>query len=298
MNRLFPITFSIPKDKILTKIPEKIRILSHLIPGNLNTYIYNNETDYYKQYQESLFAITHKKGGWDCMRHYEIMANGCIPYFPNIESCPKNTMALLPKNLILEGNTLYLKYKDKVSIESFTAEELKECFELIEKILQFTKENLKTTDIARYILSKCSSTVNKVLFLSADPGPDYLRCLTLQGFKEIFGVDCHDYYKISHIYDDFENSHKLYGKGITYTKNISERLRNDNLDDILMEDIISKKYDLIIYGSFHRGTPFYEIVSQIYKPDEIVMLCGEDDHICNFQEWIDKGHIIFVRELQ
>ena len=47
------------------------------------------------------------------MRHYEILANACIPYFPDIELCPKNTLALFPKNLILNGNDLYKKYSNK-----------------------------------------------------------------------------------------------------------------------------------------------------------------------------------------
>jgi hypothetical protein len=303
MNRLFPITFSMPSNKILDKIPKKIRILSPLIPGNLNTYIYNNEDDYYKQYQESLFAITHKKGGWDCMRHYEIMANGCIPYFPGIEKCPKNTMALLPKDLILEGNTLYLKYKDKVSIENFKKEELDECFNLINRFLIFTRENLTTTQIAKYILSKSEKQVENVLFLSQNSGPDYLRCLTLQGFKELFGSNCHDYCGVPHIYKNFQNPRVLYGKGITYTNNIDETLRNDRLDDTIIEDIKNKYYDIVIYGSIHRGMPFYDLVSNSYNPEEIIMLCGEDcdehsnKHTCVYQKFIDKGNYVFVREL-
>lgn len=42
-----------------------------------NTYIFENEEEYYNDYKKSLFAITRKKGGWDCMRHYEILACGC-----------------------------------------------------------------------------------------------------------------------------------------------------------------------------------------------------------------------------
>jgi hypothetical protein len=327
MNRLFPITFSMPSNKILDKIPTKTRLLSQLIPGKLNTYIYNNEDDYYKQYQESLFALTHKKGGWDCMRHYEIMANGCIPYFPNIEKCPKNTMALLPKDLILEGNTLYLKYKDKVSIENFTQDELEECFELINRFLIFTREQLTTTEIAKYILSKCKcrsagtpmecppeagvwgpnptceKPVEKVLFLSQNSGPDYLRCLSLQGFKELFGINCHDYCRVPHIYKNFQNPRVLYGKGITYTNNIDETLRNDKLDDTIIENIKNKYYDIVIYGSIHRGMPFYDLVCDSYKPEEIIMLCGEDcdensnKHTCVYQKFIDKGNFVFVREL-
>ena len=40
-----------------------------------------NESDYYKDYQRSYFAITCKKGGWDCLRHYEILANAVSPTF-------------------------------------------------------------------------------------------------------------------------------------------------------------------------------------------------------------------------
>jgi hypothetical protein len=47
---------------------------------------YNTEEEYYNEYKKSYFAITTKKCGWDCMRHYEILANGCIPYFLNIEN--------------------------------------------------------------------------------------------------------------------------------------------------------------------------------------------------------------------
>ena len=62
---LYPITFSIPQEKIVNFIHCKKKILSNLIPGNVSTYIYNNEEDYYNEYRESFFAMTIKKGGWD-----------------------------------------------------------------------------------------------------------------------------------------------------------------------------------------------------------------------------------------
>jgi hypothetical protein len=41
---LHPITFSIPNEKIIKYEPNnKTKVLSNLIPGNLSTYIYNNE---------------------------------------------------------------------------------------------------------------------------------------------------------------------------------------------------------------------------------------------------------------
>jgi serine/threonine protein kinase len=40
------------------------------------------------------------------MRHYEILGNNCIPYFVGLEDCPKNTLANLPKELLLEAREL------------------------------------------------------------------------------------------------------------------------------------------------------------------------------------------------
>ena len=71
-------------------------------PSYMSTYIYDNEEDYYKMYRESEFAFTSKKGGWDTLRHYEIVANGCIPLFVDIEKCPPKTLHLWPKKLLTE----------------------------------------------------------------------------------------------------------------------------------------------------------------------------------------------------
>jgi hypothetical protein len=296
---LHPITFSIPENKIIKSIPNKTKVLSNLIPGLIETYIYDNETDYYNQYKESLFAITTKKAGWDCMRHYEILANGCIPYFLDIENCPINTMTLLPKKLIMEGNKLYKKYGMYKNINNFTTNEINECNILISKMIDYTTQNLTTKQIAKYILEKTNyNNISNVLYLSGNTGPDYLRCLTLHGFKELFGEKCHDHPKIPHIYKSNSINYKqLYGKGITYTNLLESNLHDDKLDDTIENDIKNKKYDIVIYGSYHRGMPFYDLVNNIYKPNEIILLCGEDIHCCNYNELLNRGHNVFVREL-
>ena len=38
------------------------------------------------------------------MRHYEILACGCIPIFENLENCPEKTMFNFPKEIIKETN--------------------------------------------------------------------------------------------------------------------------------------------------------------------------------------------------
>ena len=46
------------------------------------------EADYYADLQASRYGITTKKAGWDCMRHYELAANGCVPCFRDLAGKP------------------------------------------------------------------------------------------------------------------------------------------------------------------------------------------------------------------
>jgi len=295
---LYPITFSIPEEKIVACVPSKIKMLSSLIPGDRETYIYQNEETYYNEYRQSMFATTTKKSGWDCMRHYEIIACGAIPYFPDIENCPPNTMALLPKDLFLEGNLLYEKIGKK-SVSDLTNEELNESYVLINKLLNYTRTHLTTCKMAQYILEKTNhKNISTILYLSGCTNPDYLRCVTLHGLKECFGNKCHDWPIIPHIYKTNSiNYSQLYGKGFTYTNLLEPELHDDNLDNTVEEDIKNKKYDIVIYGYYHRGIPYYELVSAIYKPNEIIFMCGQDIHDCDNDKWLEKGHHVFVREL-
>jgi hypothetical protein len=295
---IHPISFSIADEKIVKTIPDKTKFLSNLIPGDTSTYIYNTEEAYYNEYKSSYFAVTCKKAGWDCMRHYEILANGCIPYFVDIEKCPKNTMYLCPKQLFIEAKEMY----DTITIKKtnvLSIEDINEYYILLTKLLEYTRNHLTTNKMAKYILHKSHfENISNVLFLSDYLRPDYLRCSILHGFKQIFGEKCHDYPKIPHIYKSNDiNFNNLYGKGFTYTNLLDPILHNDNLDASLVNDIINKKYDIVVYGSYHRGMPLYDLVCSIYKPNEIILLCGEDIHCCNYSDFVRKGHTIFVREL-
>jgi len=295
---IHPIIFSIPNEKICKSDNVKIKILSNLIPGNPSTYIFNSETEYYDEYKKSYFAITTKKSGWDCMRHYEIMANGCLPYFIDIENCPINTMELCPKDLFLKSNALYKKFSNK-KINEIKHDEMNEYNELRNQLLEYIKTHLTTNKIAKYILQKTNfENVKKILYLSGNIYPDYLRCLVLHGFKELIGENCHDYPKVPHIYKTNDiDYNKLYGKGMSYSNLLDPMLHNDNLDYSINNDIKNKHYDIIIYGSYHRGMPFYNLICEIYKPNEIILLCGEDIHCCSYDYFFKKGHNVFIREL-
>jgi len=139
---LKPINFSIPKELIVNEIPLKTKDYASIIPGDISTYIYDNQSDYYTDYQTSYYGVTFKKGGWDCLRHYEILMNGCIPYFPGLESCPENTMTLFPKMLIRQNNQYLVS--NGLS-ENYIQE--------ADRLLKYTKKYLTTEYTANLILN-------------------------------------------------------------------------------------------------------------------------------------------------
>jgi hypothetical protein len=97
IRRMREISFSFPAEKVLSEPPlEKTRLLaSHVVDpevaaqlGVATTYAFDDEADYYADLRSSRFGITVKRAGWDCLRHYEQAANGCVPCFRDLDRKP------------------------------------------------------------------------------------------------------------------------------------------------------------------------------------------------------------------
>lgn len=279
---IYPISFSIPESKIVKHVPNKTKLFADYKPGV--SYIFSKEEEYYKGYQEAVFGYTRKKVGWDCLRHYEILANGCIPYFEDIDSMPPNTMKNFPRDLVKEA-------MKNATIDNYHF--------YIEKLLNYTRNNLDTITSAKYVLEKCGvPKAESILYLSSDPSPDYMRCLLLHGFKMLLGERCVDVVKIPHIYDSYpvEQTEKLYGKGFSYTRMIPDVYCNR---ENIPVRILNNEFDLIIYGSIHRGMPYRDFVKHVYK-NKVAYVCGEDHPVCNCDlRGLDSADDnIFIRELR
>ena len=120
-NIAAPISFSIPKEKTL-ELGDQEFDFSPLIPAfstppeaakHFETYIYEEEDDYYGMYSKSRFSYTCKKGrhgemneGWDALRHYEILASGSVPFFTDIEKCPPLCLERFPKELCVRAKKI------------------------------------------------------------------------------------------------------------------------------------------------------------------------------------------------
>ena len=138
---LKPITFAIPTPKLAKPNKNKTQEYATCIPGQPETYVFKEEQPYYEDYQKSYYGVTMKKAGWDCMRHYEILGNYCIPYFTDLEDCPKNTLSSFPKELLLEAKKLASNFNQE------------KYYILLDKIFKHTKQHLTTKSLAKYILS-------------------------------------------------------------------------------------------------------------------------------------------------
>jgi hypothetical protein len=113
------IAFSIPESKLVSAIPPKNKLFgSHIVDPEVSAkvngsklgYAFTTEADYYHDLQQSRYGITTKRAGWDCLRHYEIAANGCVPCFRNLHLKP-DTCA--PHGLVDGVNCLnYTSYED------------------------------------------------------------------------------------------------------------------------------------------------------------------------------------------
>lgn len=142
-----PISFGAPREKVVSTIPEKTQDWGTVIPGRLETYIFDSEQPYYEDYRRSYFAVTQRKAGWDCLRHYEILMNGCVPYFPDINSCPKNTMVEFPRTLCNLANKIVTS--GELDTDGY--------HELANQFLIVTKTKLTTDHVVRHMLERTNA---------------------------------------------------------------------------------------------------------------------------------------------
>lgn len=137
-----PIAMAVPDTTLLSFSPiNKSQFFGIVYPGKPETYIFKKEDTYYYDYFKSYFGVTFKKGGWDCLRHYEILANRCIPYFIGLENCPKNTLFNWPKKMILKTNEYAKSCIVPLEYEY-----------LLEELYSYVKQNMTTSALAKYVI--------------------------------------------------------------------------------------------------------------------------------------------------
>lgn len=156
-KNIIPISFSIPEDKIVKSVPTKVKLFPmHIVDEDVarklnakTQYTFEREKEYYEDLQRSKFGITTKRAGWDCMRHYEIAANGAVLCFRNLDEKDINCA---PHGLTKGVNCInYKSFEDLMDQISSLSESQYEL--LLNNSLSWIKS--KTTVIlAEYVLEK------------------------------------------------------------------------------------------------------------------------------------------------
>ncbi|WP_026952140.1 hypothetical protein [Algoriphagus mannitolivorans] len=317
-KRIFSLGYAYPDELFVENIPEKNTIWAEVIPGLTETYRFDQEDEYYRMYQKARFAFTWKKGGWDCLRHYEIIANGCLPVFRGIENCPKGTLEHFPKELLQEINEKLLPWKGTKTQES-------EYQRLSVELLAYSKNHLSCSGLGRSVFKMFGlEKAPSILLLTCDPRPNYSREFAFIGLnkeaKKSGGI-CISYPRLNAVYEDFpkEKASQLYGRGFGYTRKIEAQAgesQQDWDDDKIRKSILDKNWDLVLYGKvgLDEGVlgslpnlPFWSEVSSVYSKNQIGFLYG-GDHSHNLSERSSpytrhllshsKHGICLVRELE
>eukprot|EP00435_Cladocopium_sp_Y103_P059201 s15_g21.t1 len=255
-----------------------------LIPGDARTYEYAEEQSYLEMYSSAFFCITKKKGGWDCLRHYEILLAGCMPYFLDIEFLPSSSMVNFPRDLVqalmhlpgvpsessvvasLDNGTALRIDHQRFPLETFQT--------LREMVLQYVEDFMLSTHRASdlqiatprvFIQSK--STLEKPV--------DYLRELLVVGLLEL-GLEVFLNCNVDYVFEDFDVDRQgetwktSYGRGFLYERALPPELKSklhfwhpgDVLPEPLTyikttynnqpfpsEDLLSKGPDILVDGN-------------------------------------------------
>lgn len=299
-----PIWFSIPSELVVDQtVPaaDKTDGFAQAQPnfGGTAGWTISDPTEYYHGYARSLYGLTSKKAGWDCLRHYEILMNGCVPYFTDLEAMPSSTMVSFPRQLVRAAMQLPgIDAQNRTVDREIFADHEHRYDRINRALLEHTRCLLTTEATAQYVLDTLGTCRPKsVLFLSGDVRPDYQRCTLLHGLKSLLGSDCVDVPRIDHLYSDYpaDSASQLYGRGFSYARFLDPVVVREDLIDRgdIPERLRHGEFELVIYGSAHRGLPFHDQVVRTYPSDRIAYVCGEDTHDCTLpSEW----RHVFVRE--
>lgn len=275
-KRIFPIPYAIPDEYIVNTIPEKKHVFAELIPGNTSQHIFGlgQEKEYHQHYRESRFARTGKKGGWDCLRHYEILAAGCIPVISNLQDCPTETMISFPKQLLTEAYSALLPWKE-------TSDHIELYNTYVERLLTHCRMNCSTRSLTAYFLSLFPTIPARILMINGHEGVNYTREFLSIGLRRALGDRFIEYPRNNVLYTGC-SLNNLHGNGYTY----SEKFTTDTCNrENLISRITNHEFDVIIYGKVGcdegqsgscEGMPFLNIVQKSYTPSEIVFLYGGD----------------------
>ena len=266
---VWPISFSFPKIR-KDPPPPLHQSVSSIIPGEPYSFI--SPSEYLNEYASSQMAITHRKAGWDCFRHVEILASGSIPLVLDVEAIPKYSMIHYPKKslaIVTEQVRAPGGVPDSTTRAGFQ---------------KYFQHHLTSRSMADYMLRMADlRNSQRVLFVDeALPFmPDYQSLLALIGLKQLLGQSCEVFSPVDYLYEDWAGeTDRLYGRGFNYTRVLDSTLRSqseggEELGGQIGE-LLSERYDALVVGSISRNWSRAEQLLEVFPRERTVWIYGED----------------------
>lgn len=288
---VWPLSMSIPHCIELNQNPTEI--VSPIMPGY--PYSFESEHEYLARYSDAYLALTHRKAGWDCFRHVEIMASGSVPLMPDVNIIPEFSMTHYPKRGFSE-------IVDRINDEGGLPDQA-----VREGLRAFFLSHLTTAKMAAYILASANIPADaSVLFLDENlpTNPEYISSLTAIGLKENLGKNCELLFPGDFLYADSPTAtHSFYGRGFGYVKKLDPTLRspweNDPNLALVNEKLDAHKYDYVVVGSVSRNESLTQLVLERFPRPNIVLIHGEDSPpSLSYSQFLrSSGAHIFVRSI-
>jgi hypothetical protein len=263
-----------------------------VFPGH--RYAFTNEADYISNYGNFSFALTHKKGGWDCFRHLEIMYAGAVPFMPDASLIPEFTMVHYPKKFLAEVAE-GLRHSRVVVMPQDSQE-----------LARYFNYNLTSAAMARYVLRAAAIDNDaKVLFIDAAAVsmPDYQSIFTLIGLKQTLGKRVSVAFPLDYVYEDWTgDAAALYGRGFGYSRVLETKLKNRNEISGEALDLSAASlatFDTVVVGSVTRNATLAEQLLARFPAAKTIWIHGEDQgpSASDMATFREKGVTVFVREL-
>jgi len=308
---IYPISYSFPKELMASSVPLKTCHTAE------HDYQFTDSSLYLQNYGKGIFANTGLKCGWDCLRHYEILSQGTIPHFKDLEQCPVKTMVPFPKQQILDLNTKYWSSDFNTIMKNGSSTLYEDC----NSLLTYTRTILTTETSAKYLLHQSDQpNASKILYITnADGNGDYMYETLGHGLKTITNGSCHVYPDFGHWYKGYllESALKMYGKGFNYTRLLPDSWKQGTSEEFVWSNIRERYYDIIVIYLQDKSDTMIPFTTgdtnmmNFYSPNEISVVCGRDcdpywskekewyirrNHECSLKK-INDGRHIFIREL-
>jgi hypothetical protein len=260
---VWPISFSYPRP-FLPVNPEPRKVVAPITPGI--PYSFTDEEAYRATYADAIWGVTHRKAGWDCFRHVEILGAGSTPLMLDAARIPRFSMVHYPKSTFARLAALQKQNRDAVP-DLATKQALHD----------YAGTYLTSKAMAHYLLHAAGvGDANSVLFVDQvlPHQVDYQSVLTLIGLKQLMGRRCHVLHPVDYIYTDTKvATTDLFGRGFGFTRTLD---REDESDTERGRIRPLADYDALVVGSIARNEKLATSLLADFPAERTIWIHGED----------------------